>query len=246
MSDSTNFDTKKYNLNCLGKVLLELAMQDKLRNLKPSCDTRNINYFKNEKIKKKDNAFYLRNLGKEHNYFTEKLKTLSPKSPFYENELIIHKEIKSIIDALEITKEQLYTQKAVYIHKCNVPKLKNKRLIEQILKKYITNLQTAKYLNTVIQLIIERKFQKAKQKVNLMKNYLKKRNCKQISQIMDLVYLTYGVAYYLTYKHIQEWNDKENHQRLLTMLGATTIYQSKSIIYQDSFMGSRDLNPKYS
>ncbi|XP_050435211.1 uncharacterized protein LOC126842326 [Adelges cooleyi] len=110
-------------------------------------------------------------------------------------------------------------------------------------KKDMQNLQIAKYLNDVLQLIIERQFKEAKQKVDLLNSYLEKIHCNSDSSqsVMSLIYKAFGVAYYLMYKDMRGWSEEENHQRILTMLGSTN--HSNSITYEESFMGHHDPKP---
>lgn len=109
--------------------------------------------------------------------------------------------------------------------------------------KNMRNLQIAKYLNTIIQLIINEEIKEAKQKTELMINFMDKKHYNSI-KILDVVYQSFGVAQYLLFQYINGLSEIKNNDRILILFGITRNL-SKNIPLQESIFGPYDSNPKY-
>lgn len=124
--------------------------------------------------------------------------------------------------------------------------MRGERFMTQInqskIKKDMRHLQIAKYLNTIIQLIINNNIKEAKQKMELMIHFMDKTHYNSI-RILDAVYRSFGVAQYLLFQYITGLNEKKNNQRILILLGATNNL-SNSIPLHESIFGPFDTNPK--
>lgn len=121
------------------------------------------------------------------------------------------------------------------------------RLVTQLnqskIIKNMRDLQIAKYLNTIIQLIVNQEIKEAKQKTELMTDFMEKNNYNSI-RILDVVYQSFGVAQYLLFQFINELNEEKNYHRMLILFGATKNLL-KNIPLQESIFGPYDSNPKY-
>jgi len=102
------------------------------------------------------------------------------------------------------------------------------------------HLTICKYLNIIIQLLINNKIKEAKLKTELMIEFMEKKSY-NFNRILDGIYQGFGVVQYKSFQNINRWSIKDNHQRMLIFLGAA----KNNIPLQESIFGPFEINPKY-
>lgn len=105
------------------------------------------------------------------------------------------------------------------------------------------HLQIVKYLNTIIDLIINGKIKEAEQKSVLLVNFMEKLHYNSSNKILDVIYRSFGVGQYLLLQDINKSNKDISYQRKLILFGATK--NGYSIPLYESLFGPYDSNPKY-
>lgn len=141
----------------------------------------------------------------------------------------------------------MYKRKRLYVHKCEVNKFRGERLTTQKnhykIIKTMRHIQIARYINTIIQLIMNNEIKDAVQKTNLMIKFMEKIMYNDSIIILDMIYRSFGVAQYLLFQDLDSWNKERNHDRMLILLGATKNFNDVPL--QESILGPYDSNPKY-
>lgn len=110
------------------------------------------------------------------------------------------------------------------------------------IKKDIIQLQIAKYLNIIIQLLVYKKIKEAKQMTSLLINFTEKIHYNS-DLILNVIYQSFGVTQYLLFQNMTELNEEQNYQRMLILLGANK--DINCIPLQESVFGPFDSNAKY-
>ncbi|XP_025196861.1 uncharacterized protein LOC112595768 [Melanaphis sacchari] len=240
INNSTNLSKGKYRKRCLGNTVMRLA---KLGGLDNTEALHSILSKTKLTCKKRIQSFYLGRLARDKRFFEEVLESGGPKRPFYKAEKKLLNNMKRVVDSLDVAYEQLYKRKQIFIYKCEKPKMKGDRLSTQInnskLVKDMKHLMICKYLNLIIQLLIKNQIKEAKLKTELMIEFMEK-NSYNSHSILDTIYQSFGIAQYVLFQNISQWNMEKNHQRMLIFLGAT----KSNIPLQESLFGSNEINPK--
>ncbi|VVC30867.1 Tetratricopeptide-like helical domain [Cinara cedri] len=239
IDDSTNLKKNKYRKGCLGKTVLKLANRKNLENVVDLA--KNLDH-------KGNYSFYLGRLAQDKRYFDKLLKSSRPKNPFYESEKKIQSNMRCMLNAMDVAENQLYKRKQLFVFKCEANKMRGDRLETQKNHnktiKIMGHLQMAKYLNTLIQLILNNKLNEATQKTEILSNFMEKIHYKS-NVIIDVVYRSFGVAQYLLFQDTNEWNEQKNHQRMLVFLGAAKdVSEMNMVIFIESIFGRYESNPK--
>ncbi|XP_060855897.1 uncharacterized protein LOC132933649 [Metopolophium dirhodum] len=240
INGSTNLRKEKYRKPCLGNAVIKLA---KLGGLDNGAALHSILSKTKLTCKKRNQSFYLGRLAQDKKYFDNVLKSGGPKRPFYVAEKNIFGHMKRVVDTLDVAYEQFYKRKQIFVYKCDEPKLKGDRLLTQInnskLIKDMRNLMICKYLNIIVQLLINNEIKEAKLKTELLIEFMEKKSYK-FNRILDAIYQSFGMVQYILFQNINRWSIKDNHQRMLVFLGAA----KNNIPLQESLFGPLEINPK--
>lgn len=234
-------NNSKYQKNHLGNIVEKFVRQDNLDTLIYTKDF----YTRNNLTRKRHNALYLGSLNAYRKYIATILRSRNTiKHPFIEAEKNMYSDMELIINAADMVEEQLNERRAFYLFRCDVKPLRAERRVAHTnslnISKDMHHLQVVKYFNTIIQLILNNEIKEAKEKTELMINYMKKVHYNS-QNVLNEIYRTFGAVQYLLFQNIDQRDEKHNQQRILSLFGAI----EDTFAMQESLYGSCNFNIKY-